>query len=103
PLEAPGLSWRTEEFLQIEIHHDLISLVDILLGFVDRRVAATSRSEPVTRFMKCRLVQRFEHHPYGFRYHADDHVRDSKTPLTAVTFGDPYPSNVSGLVGSRLK
>jgi hypothetical protein len=31
PLKAPGLAWRTEEFLQVEIHHPAVSFGDVLL------------------------------------------------------------------------
>lgn len=31
PLKAPGLTWRTEELLQIDVHHPALALRYILL------------------------------------------------------------------------
>src|SRR5438270_272711 len=36
PLEAPGLAWRTEKFLQVEIHHPAVSFGHVLLRLVHR-------------------------------------------------------------------
>src|SRR5437870_9308166 len=40
PLEAPGLAWRTEEFLEIEIDHPVVHVFLIPLRLGDGRVTA---------------------------------------------------------------
>jgi hypothetical protein len=47
PGEQPLMVDAIKELLQIDVDHPLVALADMLLGFGDRRVAASTRSEPV--------------------------------------------------------
>ena len=64
PLKAPGLSWRTEKFLQVEIHHPAVSFGNVLLRLMHRLLSATPRSETVAVFGERRvpaLLQNLQH------------------------------------------
>jgi hypothetical protein len=64
PLEAPGLSWRTEKFLQIQINHPAVACGNILLRLGYRLMSRTSRSEPVAVVGKLRIplsLQNLQH------------------------------------------
>ena len=65
----------------------------VLLGLLDRRVATTARSEPVTRRVKRRLEHRLEYLPHGLTDHPVDHVRDAQPALAAAHLRDHHPAD----------
>jgi len=92
-----------EEFLQIEIHHPLVTRLHMSLRFGDRRMATSTRSKPVALRVKRRLIQGFEHHPYGFLHHAVDHVWNAEPALTSARLRNPYAPDISGHVRPRTQ
>ena len=65
----------------------------MLLGLLDRRVATTTRSEPVTRRVKRRLEHRLEYLSDGLTDHPVDHVRDAQPALTSTHLRDHHPAS----------
>ena len=54
-----------EEFLEVEIDHPLVPVLQVLLCLGDRRVTAASRSKAMARCVESRLVVRAEHVVHG--------------------------------------
>src|SRR5205085_114237 len=72
-----------EELLQIKIYAPPVAIGHMLAGLDDCRVATSAGSKPVTRGVKRRLPQRFEHLPHGLTYHPIDHVGNPQPALPA--------------------
>ena len=70
-----------EEFLQIEVHHPLISFFQILLGLGNCRMATSSRSKAVALRMERWLIDWFEDQSNCFLNHPVDDIWNAKTPL----------------------
>jgi hypothetical protein len=62
------------------------------LGLLDRRVATTTRPEPVTRRMERRLEHRLEYLTHGLTNHPVDHVRDAQPALASTHLRDHHPA-----------
>jgi hypothetical protein len=62
------------------------------LGLLDRRVATTTRSEPVTRRVERRLERRLEYLTHGLTDHPVDHVRDAQPALASTHLRDHHPA-----------
>ncbi len=62
------------------------------LGLLDRRVATTARSEPVTRRMERRLEYRLAHLPHGLTDHPVRLVRDAQPALASTHLRDYHPA-----------
>src|SRR5262249_45073373 len=60
PLEAPGLSWRTEKLLQVYVHHPSASPLDVLLRCPHRIVRASPRAETVAVLGEGRVESRLQ-------------------------------------------
>ena len=58
PLKTPGLTWRTEESLQVHIDHHPSTFGNKLLGRLDRLVGIPSRPKAVARFREVRFEDR---------------------------------------------
>lgn len=89
-----------EEFLQIQIHHPLVSVFQMPRSLSHCRLVTSIRSKPVIARVKLRLVQRFELPPYCLLNHSIDHVGNSQPALTPSAFGYPYPAYISGLIAT---
>ena len=83
----PLVADEIEELLQIKIYAPLIAVLEMPLGLGDRRVATSAGSKPVTRGVKRRLPQRFEHLPHGLLDHPVDHVGNPQPALPAPRLG----------------
>jgi hypothetical protein len=70
----PLVADEIEELLQIKIYTPPVAVLEMPLGLGDCRVATSARSKPVTRRVKRRLPQRFEHLPHSLTDHPVDHV-----------------------------
>src|SRR4029077_4613824 len=99
PRHEPLVANSVEEILQIQVHHVLVPVLQILFRFGNRRLAASSRSETVATRMERRLVHRFEDQTYGFGHHPIDNVRNSEPSLTASRLRNPHPPDISRLEG----
>src|SRR6266511_2417749 len=81
-----------EEFLQVEVHHPFIPVLQMLLGLGDGRVTAAPGSETVATRVECRLVMRAEHLVHRLLHDSIDHVRNAKASLPA-RLGDPHAAD----------
>jgi hypothetical protein len=99
PLEAPGLAWRTEEFLEVEIDDPLVPVCQIPLRLGDGRVTAASRSEAMARCMEGRLPVRTEHAVHSLLNPPVHDIGNAKAPFAATRLRNPHPANHPRAIG----
>jgi hypothetical protein len=100
PLEAPGLSWRSEEFLEIQIDDPVVPLFQIRLRLGDGRVTAASWSEAMARCVKGRLPVRAEHAVCRLLNPPIHDIGNTKAALAATWLRNPHPANHARAIGS---
>jgi hypothetical protein len=89
-----------KEFLQVNVHDVLVSLMDILLGLPDGIMGPAFGSKPVAVGRKVRVEDGCEHLENGLLDEPVYHGRDTQQPDTSVRFWDFDPSDRCWLVGS---
>src|SRR6202521_2123465 len=93
PLEAPGLSWRTEVAAQVRIDHLAMAAVDQGVHLPDGVQTATPRSVPILLRRQIGLENRTQDQHCRRLDHSVAHRRDAQRPLTSARLRDVDPAN----------
>src|SRR5439155_26501167 len=93
PRHQPIMVDPVEEFLQIQIDHPLVSLLQVSNSLGDRRVTAAAGPEAMATRVERRLVVRTEHLVHCLLHEPVNHVRYAKASLAATRLWNPYPAN----------
>src|SRR5262249_2866729 len=104
PLEAPGLSWRTEKAANVHIEHPVhLSRQQARVERIQRLMLAAPWPEPVRESQKVGFVDGVQHLD---RRALNDFVfqrRNSKRTLPPIGLGDVHPPHRLGSVRSALQ
>ena len=89
-----------EEFLQIQIHHDPITVAHVVLRLGYRLVGRPFRPETVAELRKRRVPSRLKHPKNRLLDHPVDHARDAEFSDSASRLGDIDPQYRLRFVGA---
>ena len=90
-----------EEFLQIEIHHPVVAVGDVLLRLGHGLMRRPSRSKPVAVGRKRPIPSALQDLHHRLLDEAIQHRRDAQLAHPAVRLGDLHPPHRLRFVGPR--